>query len=255
MVKIADFGVSHFSAAQHLSAPGGGSVQDPFLMDESDLSKFAGTPMFLAPEIISDTYTDSTAADLDQLATATSAATSTTMTKKKQPITKAIDIWAFGVTLYALLFGKLPFKADGEYQIYSVIRTEDWDVPETMGCDRLPVGGRHQEAPLPGQETEGYLVVALLDRLLQKEVKKRITLDDVKVSEIAGSYPRSEGLMNAVRSVIPGYSETWSTLMNGFISHGSCKIHFRQQSMRQLLPFLLFVSVGRTPALPRVFRV
>ncbi|THH29612.1 hypothetical protein EUX98_g4585 [Antrodiella citrinella] len=183
MVKIADFGVSHFSYAQHLSASGQRgqiSVRDPILMDDSDLSKFAGTPMFLAPEIICDTYTESTADDLDQLATATTAGTSATMTKKKQPITKAIDIWAFGVTLYALLFGKLPFKAEGEYQIYSIIRTEDWDVPETMGCDRIPVGGRHQEAPPPGQETEGYLVVALLEKLLEKEVTKRITLDEVK---------------------------------------------------------------------------
>lgn len=188
MVKIADFGVSHFSYAQHLSSSGGkgsqSSTRDPILMDESDLSKFAGTPMFLAPEIISDTYSESTAGDLDQLATATTTGTSTTMTKKKQPITKAIDIWAFGVTLYALLFGKLPFKADGEYQIYSVIRTEDWDVPETMGWDHLPVGGRHQVTPLPGQETEGYLVVALLEKLLEKEVRKRITLDDVRVSGI-----------------------------------------------------------------------
>ncbi|TCD61659.1 hypothetical protein EIP91_008107, partial [Steccherinum ochraceum] len=135
MVKIADFGVSHFSYAQqtHLQS----DTRDPILMDDSDLSKFAGTPMFLAPEILSDT-TESTATDLDQLATATTTGTSTTLTKKKQPITKAIDIWAFGVTLYALLFGKLPFNAEGEYQIYSVIRTEDWDVPETMGCDHIP---------------------------------------------------------------------------------------------------------------------
>ncbi|KAH8100863.1 kinase-like domain-containing protein [Cristinia sonorae] len=179
MVKIADFGVSHFSAAQYLSSSGQPDIRDPILMDESDLSKFAGTPMFLAPEIISDT-SESTAANLDQLGTASTTGTSTTMTKKKQPITKAIDIWAFGVTLYALLFGQLPFKADGEYQIYSVIRTEDWDVPETMGCDCLPVGGRHQESPPSGQETEGFLVVALLQKLLEKDVKKRITLDDVK---------------------------------------------------------------------------
>ena len=152
--------------------------EDPILLDESDLSKFAGTPMFLAPEIIADTSPDSTTGDLDQLATATTATTF----RKRQPITKAIDIWAFGVTLYALLFGKLPFTADGEYQIYSVIRTEDWDVPETMGCDKIPVGGRHQQPQQAGQETEGYLVVDLLDKLLQKDVKKRITLDGVQVS-------------------------------------------------------------------------
>lgn len=184
MVKIADFGVSHFSYAQHVSTTSGSRSgdRDPILMDESDLSKFAGTPMFLAPEIISDTHMESPSGDVDHLATATSTATSTTMTRKKQPITKAIDIWAFGVTLYALLFGKLPFQAEGEYQIYNVIRTEDWDVSDTMGYDHIPVGGRYQDPPLLGQETEGYLAVALLERLLEKEVRRRITLDEVKVS-------------------------------------------------------------------------
>ncbi|KAI0790022.1 kinase-like protein [Abortiporus biennis] len=183
MVKIADFGVSHFSYAQRLSAAGEDdtdSVTDPHLMDDSDLSKFAGTPMFLAPEIISDTSTaeSSTSSNLNQLGTSSTS----TVGRKKAPITKAIDIWAFGVTLYGLLFGTLPFRAENEYHIYNVIRTGDWDVPDIMGLDRLPVGGRRQKKPSKGQQTEGYLVVKLLEGILEKDVKKRLTLDQVKAS-------------------------------------------------------------------------
>ncbi|GBE87959.1 kinase-like domain-containing protein [Sparassis latifolia] len=172
-VKITDFGVSHFSYAQRLAAAGRGlspDDQDPILMDDSDLSKTAGTPMFLAPEILSDSTSESASSSTMYLSP----------TRKKPPITKAIDVWAFGVTLYGLLFGHLPFQALVEYDIYQVIRKQDWDVPATMGVDLIPVGGRHQKSQPKGEETEGYLVVKLLQRLLEKDAKRRITLSEVK---------------------------------------------------------------------------
>ncbi|KAI0359800.1 kinase-like protein [Trametes cingulata] len=178
-VKISDFGVSTFSYAQRLAAAGKGNIKDddtdPILMDESDLSKTAGTPMFLAPEIVCDATVDAVASSsaLNLHAAPTP--------RKKPPITKAIDIWAFGVTLYGLLFGCLPFNATNEFEIYRVIRSQDWDVPETMGLDQLPTGGRHQRrSKWPAEESEGYLVVDLLERLLEKDARKRITLEDVK---------------------------------------------------------------------------
>ncbi|OBZ66315.1 Serine/threonine-protein kinase ssp1 [Grifola frondosa] len=173
-VKISDFGVSHFSYAQRLAAAGKGHNRvddlDPILMDDSDLSKTAGTPFFLAPEIHRGVV-----CVLEH--------TTPWHPRKKPQITKAIDVWAFGVTLYGLLFGTLPFTSAHEYDVYKVIRQQDWDVPPTMGSDRLPTGGRHQRPQPKGQETEGYLVVQLLDRLLQKDARKRITLDQLKVTE------------------------------------------------------------------------
>lgn len=180
MVKIADFGVSQFTYAQQFTDKNHTKYDEALLLNEPDLSRLAGTPMFLAPEIVAETSTtqSSTSSNLNQLGTSS---TTTLSPKKKQPITKAIDVWALGVTLYGLLFGQLPFKADTEFQVYAVIREEDWDVPETMGLDKITVGGRHQPKLPAAKQTEGYLAVDLLKGLLHKDVKKRLTLDQVKV--------------------------------------------------------------------------
>ncbi len=222
-VKISDFGVSTFSYAQRLAAAGKGNIKhddmDTILMDDSDLSKTAGTPMFLAPEIVADatesayhlplavfTHPHSSSSSQSQTqgsnnktptpTQGTGTAVQAQITRKKPPITKAIDIWAFGVTLYGLLFGTLPFHAGTEFEIYKVIRTQDWDVPEMMGLDHIPTGGRHPELAAAAAakksgpagrravlDTEGAQVMDLLDRLLEKNATRRITLERVKVRQ------------------------------------------------------------------------
>ena len=199
MVKITDFGVSHFSYAQRLAAAGRGQValddpNDPILLDDSDLSKRAGTPPFLAPEVIAE-YTSTEPSPI-----ISASATSTTLHSNKsathinssstikgspvishrQPITKAIDVWALGVTLYCLLFGHIPFQApdSSEYVLYHVICNSDWEPDEHMGSDRRPTGGR-----CPHKTHEGCIVMSLLDKFLKKDVRKRITLDDAKVND------------------------------------------------------------------------
>ena len=153
-VKISDFGVSHLTV--------------PTEDDEAELAKTAGSPAFFAPELCL-----------------------CGRGKSNWPITKAIDVWALGVTLFCLLFGHTPFTAETEYALFSVIPYTDYALPATMGADCVPIGPRAPRwgaeaeadgaarAPLP-QTREAQLVRDLLDRLLEKNPSKRITLDEVR---------------------------------------------------------------------------
>ncbi|VVC29341.1 Armadillo-type fold,Protein kinase, ATP binding site,WD40-repeat-containing domain,Protein kinase [Cinara cedri] len=104
--------------------------------DGSDdlLSSSAGTPAFTAPEV------------LDPSTTAYSG--------------KALDVWALGCTLYAFVYGRLPYNADSVLAIHDQIRTQpvQWPVdPETSPQ-----------------------LVHLLHRLLDKDPNTRITLPAIK---------------------------------------------------------------------------
>ncbi|KAF9001589.1 kinase-like domain-containing protein [Cyathus striatus] len=184
-VKIADFGVSHFSYAQRLAAAGkNGEVlndpEDPILLEDSDLTRRAGTPSFLAPEIVYEHTNDTSSSPI--LGSSSGTVDHHQILARRPPITKSIDVWALGVTLYCLLFGKTPFTADPaahgtEWSLYNAICNSDWTVDDTMGSDRIPTGGRH---PRSKDTSEGANVVRLLDHFLQKDMKHRITLEEVK---------------------------------------------------------------------------
>lgn len=202
-VKIGDFGVSHFSYAQRLAAAGGKDDKydpdDPLLLDDSSLTRRAGTPSFLAPEVIFEHTTDlasSSSSSIPPVASSSSLpplSTTPILNPADRPeITKSIDVWALGVTLYCLLFGTTPFVADkgtagagAEFSLYNTICNTDWTVPSTMGYDKIPTGGRH-----PDPDCEGASIIHLLDRFLQKDYKIRITLDQVKVSILKQSFDR-----------------------------------------------------------------
>ncbi|CEL55283.1 calcium/calmodulin-dependent protein kinase kinase [Rhizoctonia solani AG-1 IB] len=189
-VKISDFGTSHFSYALHLSEslanelpPGALVTQAPnsesarIFLDDSELAKTAGSPAFFAPELC-----------YQPAHTGSFSGTPVAADEQPRPkITKAIDIWALGVTLYCILFGVPPFTAESEYLLYRKIPLEDFKVPETMGVDMLLTGGR-SGADWEGTENwakseEGRRVMPILSGLLEKDPKKRWTLDRAKRSD------------------------------------------------------------------------
>lgn len=102
--------------------------------------------------------------------------------------------------MYCLLFGRPPFSAPTEFMLYKVIPSEDFVIPERMGRDRKKTGGRWgardakrrvrrgEPDPLGAtEEREGWEVVEILERLLEKDPTKRISLHDLKVRPLASA--------------------------------------------------------------------
>jgi serine/threonine protein kinase len=214
-VKISDFGVSHYSSVLRLEStgdetdPASASI-DYAALDEEALAKTAGSPAFFAPELchngdftplassspsLSPNYFADNSSffpspndpDLTPIhpifppSRPSYRSTRTVQPRSHHPrpkITKAIDVWALGVTLYCLLFARVPFEAPSEFMLFGVIPTEDFDVPELMGSDGLRTGGRK---PGKNESWEARELGDLLNRMLTKDPEKRITLNEVKV--------------------------------------------------------------------------
>lgn len=135
IVKISDFGVSYFN--QHLAG------NDGHYDDEIDreLAETAGTPAFFAPELCSSVEN-----------------------QQHDHITKAIDVWALGVTLYCLIYGQCPFTASTEFELFDIIPTAPLTFPSR---DEI------------GFDTPDNLK-DLLEKLLAKDPLHRITLEQAK---------------------------------------------------------------------------
>ncbi|MCO5565548.1 hypothetical protein L7F22_019222 [Adiantum nelumboides] len=228
-VKISDFGVSHFSYALLVASGGLPSMdsdtekqKDPSLADDRELAKTAGSPAFFAPELCLAGEAPSIQTSMvnrhkpqsgsefpwsekDASSTPKDEHDTKSQIQSRPPITKAIDVWALGVTLYCLLFGNVPFTADNEFALFSVITKEDYELPGHMGADRIQIGPRRKRwiyhQPWTDEEgdvdemhdntkeadvdtsklsEEALMVRDLLDRLLEKDPSKRIKLDEVK---------------------------------------------------------------------------
>ena len=134
-VKISDFGVSHLSKVDEETGQ---------ILTENDLelSKTAGSPAFFAPELCQ-----------------------TSSDEKRPAITKAIDVWALGITLYCLLFGRTPFPETGvEFQLFHLICHEPIEIPPE----------EFEEEDVDEEVRD------LLKRLLTKDPEARMTLEEVK---------------------------------------------------------------------------
>ncbi|KAI1304436.1 hypothetical protein EDD11_005097 [Mortierella claussenii] len=151
--------------------------------DDLELAKTAGSPAFFAPELCyaselspamspalssasqtSFILSSSTPRTNPSTPIGTFAAESGQGYGSRPPITKAIDIWALGVTLYCFVYGRCPFIAETEFELFNIIPRK---------CPTY-----HDS--VPGRDFISAPLKDLLARLLEKDVCKRITLKEVK---------------------------------------------------------------------------
>ncbi|KAI9793541.1 MAG: hypothetical protein M1816_007974 [Peltula sp. TS41687] len=175
-VKISDFGVSYLGRPIRGDDAGEDlSEADAQPLDEAvELAKTVGTPAFHAPELC---YTD--------------------LTKPRPPVTGQIDLWALGVTLYCLLFARVPFFAEDEFSLFKSIADDAVCIPRrrlkaidphphfSPSSSRLgsPISevdrDYRPDSELIYEDIDDDLY-DLLKRILEKDPTKRITLKEVK---------------------------------------------------------------------------
>ncbi|KOG99348.1 serine/threonine protein kinase TOS3 [Saccharomyces eubayanus] len=165
-VKISDFGVSILTAAENTN------IQSSH--EQISKSKTLGTPAFFAPELCT--------------------------TEGDYRCSSAIDIWSLGVTLYCMLFGKLPFNANSGLELFDNIISKPLSFPS---YEQVSKRGH------PNLTREEYNDAKdILNRLLKKNPSERITLAEIKTHSFMCRYGNSA----VVAKSISTDSETFSEL-------------------------------------------
>ncbi|PNS14015.1 hypothetical protein CAC42_6528 [Sphaceloma murrayae] len=167
--KISDFGVSYLGRPIADLEPDAESETDHDFDEAKELAKNVGTAAFYAPELC---FTD---------------------TEDHPPIGKAIDVWALGVTLFCMIFARVPF-VDTEFVVMRRIAEEEVYIPNK----RLrPVEMKpHSRSSSHNRQWGKYSafrtvhtleyeevpddLIDLLKRLLTKDVRNRVSLDEVR---------------------------------------------------------------------------
>jgi len=168
-VKISDFGVSYLGRPFREDENNEEKAEaDASNRDEAvELAKTVGTPAFYAPELCDPTYFEPEKAS------------------GRPQITGQIDVWALGVTLYGIVFGRLPFYEENEFAMYELIAKQEVFIPQKRlkGVETIPFAplssNKRRSDELEYEEVDDELR-DLLKRLLEKKPLKRITLKEVK---------------------------------------------------------------------------
>ncbi|SPO03534.1 related to protein kinase PAK1 [Cephalotrichum gorgonifer] len=172
-VKISDFGVSYFGRPIRDGEPDDTVPESEAkdFDDDLELAKTVGTPAFFAPELC---YTDP-----DQ---------------KVQPkVSKQIDVWSLGVTLYCLIYARIPFLAEDEFQMFRKIANDPVYIPRrrlrpvdpstspsgTSLYKRKNSDPYRDDNELLYEEVDDGLA-DLLSRMLTKDPEKRIRVREIK---------------------------------------------------------------------------
>ena len=227
-VKISDFGTAHYSprlitAGKHakrahitrtpdlnsdatptIPPPTNGasgppdetSSDDPDGQHEYQLRNNAISPVFCSPELCFVQLARD--APMWEPGERPSGVTSSS----KFPVSPALDVWAFGVTIWCLLFGRQPWTSDTRYQLFAEIIDEkpqergfitsnQWPTPPIDDLESLDT------RPAPAEEIDMYSkacgslseeeradsgeALRIMRGMMVKLVHRRMTLAQVKV--------------------------------------------------------------------------
>ena len=173
-VKISDFGVSYLGKPIREDDNNEEIDEtDTEVQDEViELAKTVGTPAFYAPELCDPQYFE------------------VGRDSERPVITGQIDVWALGITLYAMVFGRLPFFDVNQFRMYEKIARDEVFIPR-MRLKGVPhmiasksfgtvTDRRKRFDDILEYEDVDDELRDLLKRLLEKKPSKRITLKEVK---------------------------------------------------------------------------
>lgn len=174
-VKLTDFGVAHFS--KPLRADKSLAIDEPAYVDNEDhLYKTEGTPAFYAPE---QAYNQN---GLPVPKFKLGKRPPGVKSDQIFPMTKALDVWAFGVSIYCFLFGKPPYWAENVYALCHVIIEDPYVIPSHATADQIPVDPNDVD---PNDVDSKYAdlreALKLMKGMMTKPVHERLTLSQAKV--------------------------------------------------------------------------
>ena len=171
-VKISDFGVSFLGRQLKENDNDDTTESEAQDYDEGvELAKTVGTPAFFAPELCQTDF------DVEP-----------------PPVTGQIDVWALGVTLYCLVYGRVPYFHVDTFALMRMIAQDEVHIPRKRlkAVDEInlarqsisndePISGLAQLlSPESIHEDVDDDLHDLVKRLLVKDSRKRITLAEVK---------------------------------------------------------------------------
>lgn len=180
-VKVSDFGVSYLGRPVRDDDDEAVAGEDVTALDDPrELSKTVGTPAFFAPELC---YTDAAMFEGGKEGNG-------------PKITGALDLWSLGVTLYGMIFGRLPFLADNEYGMFTKIVEAQVEIPDRrlkavedklysregsqVRVDQVTNSNKRPDEQL-AYEVIDETLKDLLGKLLVKDPAKRITIKGAKL--------------------------------------------------------------------------